>query len=129
MGKAKKQTALWKGFAQGSLLALGAYLLGLMLLALLVVRGALPESGCFPAVAAWCGASALLGGLLAVWRTAIRGGGLVTGAVFAAVLAVTALCCWDETAWLGQGGILLLCALGGGLLAGLLRSGKRRKRK
>ena len=121
MTKGRKQAAVWQGFAQGGLLALGTYFLGLLVLAFLVVKGLLPESGSFIGIAVWCVISALLGGLLTVWRTSIRGGGLLTG-------AVTALCCWNETAWLGQGGVLLLCAVGGGLLSSLFRPGKCRRR-
>ncbi len=128
MTKGRKQAAVWQGFAQGGLLALGTYFMGLLVLAFLVVKGLLPESGSFIGIAVWCVISALLGGLLTVWRTSIRGGGLLTGAIFAGVLAVTALCCWNETAWLGQGGVLLLCAVGGGLLSSLFRPGKRRRR-
>ena len=44
MGKGKRQqTAQWVVFARSTLLAMGIYLLGLLLLALLLVNGTLPE--------------------------------------------------------------------------------------
>ena len=132
MTKGRKQAAVWQGFAQGGLLALGTYFLGLLVLAFLVVKGLLPESGSFIGIAVWCVISALLGGLLTVWRTSIRGGGLLTGAIFAGVLAVTALCAFpisltSMTAWTGFQPIPLLCAAGGAaVLCGLdLPAGRR----
>ena len=125
----KKQKAKWQGFLQGSLLALGIYLLGLLFVALLLTKGTLSESAGFPAAAVLCVAAVLCGGGLTIRQTALRAGGLLTGAIFAAVLAVAAVCCWEEIAWLGQGGALLLCALAGGVLSSLLGRRRRAKRK
>ena len=129
MKMAKKQKAAWQGFLQGSLLALGLYMLGLLFLALLLVKGRLSEEAGFPIVAALCAAAVLCGGLLTIRQTGVRAGGLTTGAVFAVVLASVALCCWEETTWLGRGGVLLLCALAGGLAASLLGGRRRRTRR
>ena len=121
MAKKRKQAAVWQGFLWGGLLSLGVYLLGLLLLALLLVRGTLSEG--FPAVAVLCTAAAMGGGLLAVWRTGWGAGGLPLGG----------LLFWEELTWTGSGGILLLCALGGGFLATLASlaglTGRRRRRK
>lgn len=131
MAKKRKQAAVWQGFLWGGLLSLGIYLLGLLLLALLLVRGTL--SGGFPAVAVLCAAAALGGGLLSVWRTGWGAGVLLTGAIFAGVLILGGLLFWEELAWTGSGGVLLLCALGGGFLATLASltglTGRRRKRR
>lgn len=129
MAKGKKQRPAWQGFLGGSLLALGTYLAGLLLLTLLLVRGVLPERGAFPAVAVLCGLSALAGGMLAVRLTGWRAGGGAAAAVFLSVLALAGLGLWEEVAWLGHGGVLLLCGLAGGLLAGLTVPQKRRRRK
>lgn len=125
---ARKQLTLWQGFLAGSLLTLGVYLLGLLFLTLLLVKGVLSEGGSFPAVAVLCALSALAGGLLTVRLTRWRAGGVLTAAIFLSVLILAGLGFWEEIAWLGHGGILLLCGLAGGVLAGLA-SPKRRRRK
>lgn len=133
MGKSQKQAAAWTVYAKGITLALGAYLLCQLLLALLLVKGALPEARSFPAVAVCCVLAALAGGLFCARRSTLGtlAGGLLTGLGFAVVLVAVGLLCWDGIAWTGRGGILLLCALGGGALAGLPggRKGRRVKRK
>ena len=119
MAKGKKPRPVWQSFVAGGLLSLGTYLLGLSLLALLLVKGALSESGSFPAVAVLCVLSALAGGLPAVRLTGLRWGGVPAAALFLSVLILAGLGFWENIAWLGHGGILLLCGLAGGLLAGL----------
>lgn len=126
---ARKQLAMWQCFLAGGLLTLGVYLLGLMLLALLLVKGAMSEGGSFPAVAVLCALSALAGGLLTVRLTRWRAGGVLTAAAFLSVLILAGLGFWEEIAWLDHGGILLLCGLAGGALAGLAGPRRRRRRK
>lgn len=129
MAKGRKKPAVWQGFLAGSLLSLGVYLLGLLFLTLLLVKGALSENGSFPMVAALCVLAALSGGLLTVRLTLQRAGGVLTAAVFLSVLLLAGLGIWEEIAWLGRGGILLLCGLAGGLLAGAAGPKGRRRRK
>ena len=62
MAKGRKKLAVWQGFLAGGLLSLGVYLLGLMFLALLMVKGTLSEGGSFPMVAALCIVATLAGG-------------------------------------------------------------------
>ena len=129
---AKGKRAAWAPLPQGIGLALGAYLLAQPLLALLVVKGVLPEVRAFPAVAAACALATLAGALYCAarcpWGTLVSG--LGCGAGVAAVLAVLGLLCWQEVAWTGRGGVVLLCALGAGALGGLLgRKGGRRTKK
>ncbi len=128
MAKGRKQLAIWQGFLAGGLLALGVYLAGLLLLTLLLVKGTMPERWSFTAVAVLCTLSVLAGGLATVRLTRWRAGGLLTAAIFLAVLSLAGLGFWDEVTWLGRGGILLLCGLAGGLLAGLNGSRKRRRK-
>ena len=55
MGKKKAATsAVWMVFLQGTLLALGVYLAGILLLALLMVKGSAPENTALPLTAALC---------------------------------------------------------------------------
>lgn len=129
MAKGRKKLAMWQGFLAGALLTLGVYLLGLSILTLLLVKGILSEGGSFPMVAALCTLAALSGGLLTVRLTLWRAGGALTAALFLSVLLLAGLGFWEEIAWLGRGGILLLCGLAGGLLAGVAGPGKRRRRK
>jgi len=128
MAKGRKKLAAWQGVLAGGVLSLCLYLLGLLLAALLLVRGTLPESGSFPAVAVLCALSSLTGGVTVVRLTGWRAGGLLTAAAFLSVLILLGLGFWDEIAWAGHGGILLLCGLAGGLLAGAAGPKKRRKR-
>lgn len=124
----KKKMAAWQGFLAGGLLALGVYLLGLLLLTLLLVKGALSEGARFPVVAALCVLSALAGGALTVRLTRQRAGGVLTAAIFLFALILAGLGLWEEVTWLGHGGILLLCGLAGGALAGMAAPKQRRRR-
>lgn len=133
MGKGRKPATPWLIFVQGILLALGIYLLEQLLVALLLVRGTLPEQSVFPVVAVTCLLAALAGGISCVRRSAWGRlpSGLLAAGGFAAVLIAVGLLSWEGITWTGHGGILLLCALAGGLLAGVLggRQGRRVKRK
>lgn len=133
MGKKRKSTPVWAVFLQGTALALGVYLAGQLLLALLQVRGVLPEQGGYPATAVACGLSSLLGGAICVRRSpwGTLPSGLLAAALFASLLVMVGLLFWQGLTWTGRGGVLLLCALGGGALSGLLgdRRGRRGKRK
>lgn len=128
MAKGRKKLAVWQGFLAGGALSLGVYLLGLLVLTLLMVRGTLSEGGSFPVVAALCVLACLAGGLLTVRLTRRRAGGVLTAAAFLVVLLLAGLGFWEEISWLGRGGVLLLCGLAGGLLAGIAGPKKRRRR-
>ena len=128
---AKKQTALWLVFVQGILLSLGIYLLLTVLISLLLVKAVLPESWGFPAVAISCVAASFAGAFTCVRRSAWGKlpSALTCACGFALVLAAVGLLCWQRITWLGQGGVLLLCALFGGVLAGLFGSKRKKRRK
>lgn len=129
MGKERKKTALWIVFLRGSIVALGIYLLGVLLLALLVVRGTLPESGTFPILAVLCVIAVLCGSLITVRKSpwGKLPTALLTSVIFGTTLTVVGVSFWREIT--GEGGILLLCALSGGVLAALLGSRKRKAGK
>ena len=128
----KKRTAAGVVLLQGTAVSVIVYLAGILLLALLVVKGAVPERTAFPAVAVLCLLGTLSGGVVTARRTpwGPLSAALLNTALFAAVLLVVGLACWPDGIG-SRGVILLLCALGGGLAAGLLggRRGRRRKRK
>jgi len=126
MGK-RKSSPLWAVLLQGVATALGIYLLGAALLALALVRGAVPESGAFGVTAALCLLAALGGGLTVARRTpwGTLPAALVNTGLFAFVLTAVSYGCWQGIT--GQGWVLLLCALAGGVLSALV-SGRRKKR-
>lgn len=132
MGKGKKQTSNGLIFLEGLCLSFAVYLLGQLLVTLLAVKGALAEEGMFPAVAVLCLLAALAGGFLCA-RRPVWGAlpsAMLCALLFASVLTAIGILCWEEgITWTGRGGILLLCALAGGLLAGALGQGSRRKKK
>lgn len=131
MGKDKRKQTAWGVFLRGELIALGVYLLGVMLLALLVTRGLLPEQGMYPMVAAMCLLASMTAGLLTVRKSSFGhlGAGVLSALIFVAILLLIGACVWQEIAWTGKGGALLLCALCGGILSAMMGGKKRRKGK
>lgn len=133
-GTARKKTPASMVVLQGVLVSLAIYLLAAVVLALLAVKGVMPEESLFPVLAVCCGVCALAGGMTCARRVpwGVLPGAMAAAAGFAAVLAAVGLLCWtDGVTWTGRGGILLACVLGGGLLSGLLgrRRGGRRVQK
>ena len=138
MAKGKKKApSPWLTVLEGLGMSLGIYLAGILAVTLLAVRGSLSEGGLFPAVAAVCGLASLCGGLLCARRPpwGKLPSAVLQAILFAGCLAAVGLLCWEGLAWNGRGGALVLCALGGGLAAGLLSAagggkgrGKRRLR-
>lgn len=128
----KKRTAVGVVLLQGTAVSIIVYLAGVLLLALVEVKGVVPERAAFPVVAVLCLLGALSGGGVTARRTpwGPLPAALLNTVLFAAVLLAVGLACWPDGIG-GRGVILLLCALGGGLTAGLLggRRGRRRKRK
>lgn len=128
---AKKKAPVWLVYLQGTGLALGTYLTGALVLTLLLVKGVLPESGAFPVLAALCLLAALGGGLATARRTPLGTlpSAMINTGIFVLLLGAVGLACWQGIAWAGQGGVLLLCALVGGVLAGLAAGRRKRRRK
>ena len=136
MSKTKKEAApLWMVLTQGSLTALGTYFAGLLGLSALLVRGSVKEGSGFAVTAGLMILSAFLGGLVTVRRTPWGAvpSGLVTAAVFLSALIIAGLAFWESITFMGRGGVLIACGLGGGILAGVIgghrpRKGKRMRR-
>ena len=129
MGMKKK--ADWIGYGKGLLLTLTVYLFWLMLLAFVLVRGICPEGKCLILVAAGCVLAPFLGGGYTARHSSwgrFAGGSLV-GLSFAISLLCVGLLCWERIEWTGSGALLLFCALGGGLLAGMRSGGKGKRSK
>ena len=132
MGKGKKQAPSGLIFLKGLLLAFAVYLPGQLLITLLVVKGAVGEESLFPAVAAVCLVAALAGGFLCA-RRPVWGplpSAMMCAVLFAGILPAAGILCWEKGInWTGHGGLLVLCALAGGLTAGVLGGGRRKKKK
>ena len=115
----------WLGLAA----AVAALLLGIMLGALLVVKGALPSG-----MTAWwvygsCGLAAFLGGCVAR-----KGGGeailsLITAALLYALLWGVALASSQPLDFQSHGLWITGAVFGGGLLSGILYKGRKRKKQ
>ena len=115
----------WLGLAA----AVAALLLGIMLGALLVVKGALPSG-----MTAWwvygsCGLAAFLGGCVAR-----NGGGeavlsLITAALLYALLWCVALASSQPVDFQSHGLWITGAVFGGGLLSGILYKGRKRKKQ
>ena len=107
MAKGKKRrTAAGVVLLQGAAVSVIVYLAGILLLALLVVKGAVPERAAFPAVAVLCLLGTLSGGVVTARRTpwGPLSAALLNTALFAAVLLVVGLACWaDGGAGAGSG--------------------------
>ena len=90
----------------------------------------MPEAGAFPAAAVGCCLASWAGAMTCVRRGPWGSlpSAMICAGGFLLVLVAVALLCWQQITWLGQGGILLLCGAGGGLLAGLLGSRSRRRK-
>ena len=133
MGKEKsKRSAGWIVLLQGSMTALWIYLAGTFLAALFLVKGILTEGMMFPVVAVLCTAASLAGGLLVSGKTTMGGfpASILNSLIFSGILVLAGMACWHRISWNGNGGILMACAMAGGVLSGvLMRPGKRRKKR
>lgn len=134
MGKEKKKPEEWVIFLQGSMASLWLYLTGIFLAALFLVKGVLPEGVMFPVVAGLCVVASLFGGLFVGGKTAwgTLPASVLNAAIFSGILILAGMVCWHGISWRGHGGILLACALAGGVLAGVLvkpKKGRRKKRR
>ena len=133
MGKGGKvRPTAWQGVLRGVLAALGLYLIGTALLALVIVKGGVPESVMLPVTAVLCVLAVLCGGLLTGPMLPPLPGAMAVAVCFGCVLLAVGAACWQGITWAGNGGVLLVCVLGGGVLSGMLAGssrGHRRKAK
>jgi len=130
-GKKRKRLSGPAAAALGSGTALGGYVALLALLAALLARGTVPEGSLTGAVMVCCALSALAGGAVSAGRSTWRPmpAGFSVGAVMAVILVLGGLSAPKPPDWAGQGGALVLCALGGGLLAGFLAARRARRKR
>jgi len=131
MGKERKKESLLSVLIRGSFAALLVYLSGAFLAAFLLVKGVLPESAVYPMLAVDGALATLSGCLMVRGRTQLGKlpAALMVAGAFCCLLLLIGLCFWQGIYWTGEGGGLLLCAVGGGVLSALLSSRKRKKGK
>ena len=124
-------SAVWMVFAQGAFLALGVYLAGILLLALLMVKGSVPESAALPVTAALCVLGTAGGGGVTARRTRLGAlpSSMGVALCFFGVLVLLGLLFWQGPVLSGDSGVLALCALAGGVLGGILGGGRSRRKK
>ena len=126
----KKKLPVWKSLILGLGLSLAVEAAGVLLAALLILRGQMTEEHLLPFLCCLALLAALLGGVAAGWRGAAGGrGSLLNAGVFATLLAALCLGSGEEIA--GHGWLLLGMILAGGLLGALLcgKVGERRGKR
>lgn len=130
-GKKHKRLSGPAAAALGSGTALVGYGVLLALVAAALTRGIMPEGSLSAVVMVCCVVAALVGGSVSAGRSTWRpmSAAVSVGAVMAVLLLLGGLSAPEPPDWAGQGGALVLCALGGGLLAGLLASHRRKKKR
>lgn len=130
-GKKHKRRSGPAAAALGTGAALAAYLLLLAAAAALALRGTIPEESLTAVTAVCCFLAVLVGGSVSAggstWRP--MGAAFSVGAVMAVLLVLGGLSAPEPPDWAGQGGGLVLCALGGGALAGFLAAKRAKKRR
>lgn len=128
---AKRKMPGWAGFLEGAALALGLYIGFQCLLALLTLKGVLPEEMAFRFQAASGVLASCAGGTLSIRRTEVGPlwAALGSAVIFAAALTLGGILLCDDLVWSGESLILLAAALAGGLLAVVpgRKPGKKKK--
>ena len=131
-GKKRKRLTGPAAAALGLVTALAGYAVLLAGVTALLVRGVMPEGSLGAAVMVCCALAALAGGAVSAGRSTWRpmSAAVSVGAVMAVILVLGGLSAPEPPNWAGQGGALVLCALGGGVLAGFaaLRRSRRKRR-
>lgn len=130
-GKKRKRLAGPAAAALGTGAALAGYVILLAGVTAALVRGVMPEGSLAAVTGVCCLLAALMGGSVSAGRSTWRpmSAAVSVGAVMAALLVLGGLSAPEPPDWAGQGGALVLCALGGGLLAGLLASRRAKKKR
>lgn len=128
---AKRKAPGWAGFPEGAALSLALYIVFQCLLALLTIKGAVPEEAAFRFQAGSGAVAAFFGGMLAIRHT--NAGTLLaalgSAAIFALTLMLGGMLACNGVVWSRESAILLAAALAGGILAGLLGGGRGKRRK
>ena len=123
-----KKSMRWKNVLLGLAAAMAVDLLGVLLAALLVIRGVVGEGSGFPLLAGAALCAAFAGGMIAGGGGAGAAGALLHTGIFGILLVLICFSAWEGVTVHGL--ILLAMVLLGGLLSGAVRGkvGKRRRK-
>ena len=123
-----KKTMGWRSILLGLAAAMAVDLLGVLLVTLLTVRGAVGEGSGFPLLAGAAICASFAGGMIAGGGGTGAGGALLHTGMFGALLVLICFGAWEGITVHGL--ILLAMVLLGGLLSGAVRGkvGKRRRK-
>ena len=123
-----KKTMGWKSILLGLAAAMAVDLLGVLLVTLLTVRGAVGEGSGLPLLAGATLCAAFTGGMIAGGGGAGAAGALLHTGLFGVLLVLICFGAWDGVTIHGL--ILLAMVLLGGLLSGAVRGkvGKHRRK-
>ena len=127
MEKKRKKSSSYNVFARGVVTALGIYVLGIFLLALFILKGILPETSSTIAIGILALLAAMCSVIIVIKKATMEKlpAALITIFIFAGILTLVGLS-FGRIAWAGQGGIILLCVLGGGIMGLCVGQKKRR---
>ena len=119
-----------KALLLGSLLALGAAVIVLLICAIAVSAGIIRMDAAPQITVGSCLVGSFMGGVFtcARWGTRRLLGGMLTGVVCFAVIALTVLVSGEGCFW-GQALAEAACCMIGGGLAGVVSNGKKKSRK
>ena len=123
-----KKTMGWKSILLGLTAAMAVDLLGVLLVTLLTVRGAVGEGSGLPLLAGAALCAAFTGGMIAGGGGAGAAGALLHTGLFGVLLVLICFGAWEGVTIHGL--ILLAMVLLGGLLSGAVRGkvGKHRRK-
>ena len=123
-----KKTMGWRSSLLGLAAAMAVDLLGVLLVTLLTVRGAVGEGSGLPLLAGAALCAAFTGGMIAGGGGAGAAGALLHTGLFGVLLVLICFGAWEGVTIHGL--ILLAMVLLGGLLSGAVRGkvGKRRRK-
>lgn len=126
----RKSGALWVVIARGVALSVVAWACGAGLLAGVMTAGGVGETAAFPALLGVTAFAAFVGALSVTrhtpWGSLVSS--MLTASLFASLLLCAGLLTWTRIAWTGHGGKLLLWALIGGAVAGIVGRPRPKKR-
>lgn len=131
MAKDKKSVGEWGVFLQGAMLSLGTYVVCMFVLALMLVKGILPQEIEMAIVTGGAFFASMLGGIASSNGSSLGRfpASMISAGVFAIILITVGLIGWRETFWGGSSAVLLVCVMAGGVVAGLWSARKRKPRK
>ena len=126
----RKSGALWIVIARGVALSLVLWACGAGLLTGVMTAGGVGEAGAFPAQLGVTALAAFVGALSVTrhtpWGSLVSS--MLTAGLFTALLLCMGLSMWTRIAWSGHGGKLVLGALLGGAVAGIVGRPRPKKR-